>query len=890
MQTKENSQKNQGVLSIIKSETPSYLSKKMVLIDGKLVKKGAGQMVRGIVEKGRFNDITEFSGIVDDCGSDKSLCFGCCVYERAEVVRKQDLHKGSERAVVARTLDDFKYKAAPGVFFIDVDGRNPKTAEEIRAQILFIEPAFKDAPMMLRYSSGSGIYHHDGRLLIGAKGWHVFVFVSDARDIPRAGKALFERAWLAGMGFIDISSAGSFLVRGPVDPSVWQSNRFAFVGPVICGPGLIQKRPAPVLYNTDAPPFEATAIKSLNPTETETLFELQRKAKQDKAPEAKAARVKWEADHVVEALAKEPDADEQRKAVIKRMFHDAVHNSNLFADFEITLNDGAALTVEIILNAPDKYHGLYCYDPLEPETGRSKGRIYSRTGGKPYIWSYLHGGRKFYLIRARKTLQIMQGERYRLAGEICDTARLDGNIFSRGGEIIRLTPDGQIMPLNVDGFTLFLDSLLRFEKYNKTESLWKPFDCSRDYAIAAATYARQNKIIPELLAVVRHPVLNPYNGRLISMEGYDPEIRLLLWLNGHDFPTIPETPTLEQCRAAADALFYPFKNFPFVDPVSGGVFIAMILTGLMWALLPTAPGFAISATCPGTGKTLLARCAALFIGITSPPVMPGNGSDDELKKKLLAVLREGAQALIFDNLNGVIHSDGLCAALTSDTFKDRILGLSETIEVSTRTLMMMTGNNLTIGGDLCRRILKSELDAKDEAPWRRHFGLDPAAYVVDHRSELVMAGLLLIRAGLQNGGKSPDAMGSFTEWDNTIRRTVCWLRDAELMEVDDPAKAIDTAFDQDPETAKLGALVYAWHETFYSGVSVAYAINTARSSTSSPLLDALYEIGGEGRDHINARRIGRFIERNARRRIEGMYFVDDGKVNNVRVWTVKSEI
>ena len=879
-------QNNQGFLSIVTSETPRYLAKTIKLVDGRPVKEGAGQMINGTVEKKPFKNLNDLKVFVTGAGSNQALCFGCCEFDKAAIVTKKNYKKDSGRAVVARTLDFFKWMDGPAVWFLDVDGRQAKTAEQVRAEILEVVPELKDAPMLLRYSSGSGIYHVD-REIIGAKGWHVFVIVADASDISRAGKAFFDRSWLVGMGFVEISSAGSFLIRGPVDASVWQANRFAFVGPAICRDGLTQKRPAPILYNDDAPPFETVLINSLTPTEETTLADLQRKAKREKIPEAQAVRERWATVQLAEALEKEPDADEDRRAELTRVFNEAITQSNLFADFFITLNDGAIVSVHDILDAPDKYHEVYCHDPLELDAGPSKARIYTREGGKRYIWSYLHGGRKFLLIRARKTVQIMAGERYRHAREMCKTARVDGTLYTRGGELTRLTAAGQIMPLNIDGLTLYLDSLLRFEKYNKKEDEWKPADCTRPLAIAAQCYARENNVLPELLAVARHPVIDPYNGRLINLEGHDAETGLLLWLNGEDWPGMPENPTFENYQAAADALYWPFGAFPFVDSVSRGVFIAAILTGVLRALLPTAPAFAISATAPGTGKTLLARCVALLLGLYRPPVMPGSGSDDELRKKLLAVLREGAQILIFDNLNGVIHSDILCAALTNESFKDRVLGVSETIEVSTRALIMLTGNNLTIGGDLCRRVLKSELDAEDETPWRRHFGFDPAAHCLEYRPEMVMAALTLLKGGIQNGPTMTDNTGSFSEWDQTIRKTICWLRDQEFLDVDDPAKAIDTAFDMDPETAKLSALLYAWQENFTTPVTVAHAMSTARTFATSLLFDALFEIGGEGRDSLNARRIGRWIDAHARRIVDGLFFVNDGRQNNVKTWVVK---
>ena len=36
---------------------------------------------------------------------------------------------------------------------------------------------------------------------------------------------------------------------------------------------------------------------------------------------------------------------------------------------------------------------------------------------------------------------------------------------------------------------------------------------------------------------------------------------------------------------------------------------------------------------------------------------------------------------------------------SAETYSDRVLGVNETIEVPTRTLLLITGNNVTIAGD-----------------------------------------------------------------------------------------------------------------------------------------------------------------------------------------------
>ena len=66
---------------------------------------------------------------------------------------------------------------------------------------------------------------------------------------------------------------------------------------------------------------------------------------------------------------------------------------------------------------------------------------------------------------------------------------------------------------------------------------------------------------------------------------------------------------------------------------------------------------------------------------------------------------------------------------TDTSYEDRRLGESVRIKVSTRTLIMATGNNLSFVGDLARRILPITLDHRKERPETLSFPFDPVARV-----------------------------------------------------------------------------------------------------------------------------------------------------------------
>ena len=60
----------------------------------------------------------------------------------------------------------------------------------------------------------------------------------------------------------------------------------------------------------------------------------------------------------------------------------------------------------------------------------------------------------------------------------------------------------------------------------------------------------------------------------------------------------------------------------------------------------------------------------------------------------MALAIEGAALILVDNIEGQFGSKALAAALTSMTWKDRVLGLSETREAPLSAVWLLTGNNI----------------------------------------------------------------------------------------------------------------------------------------------------------------------------------------------------
>lgn len=282
---------------------------------------------------------------------------------------------------------------------------------------------------------------------------------------------------------------------------------------------------------------------------------------------------------------------------------------------------------------------------------------------------------------------------------------------------------------------------------------------------------------------------------------------------------------------------------------------------------------------------------------SEPSIMPPADTDEETRKRLFAVLREGQRVVLWDNVREPLGSASLDAFLTAPTFADRVLGSSETITLPNRALFIATGNNLRMTSDTCRRVLTARIDAQSETPYTRDFSFDPAQMMQTDRLAYVVAALTIVRAYI-TAGRPKMAKGrtaSFEHWDDLVRQPICWLAQhvvsaknsdewAGLPTLADPMEAAARAFEQDPETTKLRALVESWFAAFGPDqTTVGGAIR--RSDTDALLAMAMDDIAGQA-GKINSRMLGRWIERMQGRIVDGKRFVRIGHRAGLLHWAV----
>ena len=388
--------------------------------------------------------------------------------------------------------------------------------------------------------------------------------------------------------------------------------------------------------------------------------------------------------------------------------------------------------------------------------------------------------------------------------------------------------------------------------------------------------------LPPLEGIVSAPQFL-LTGEILTAAGYDRHSGL--YLEGGQFAAIPATPTAAEVGAARDALFEVIRDFPFVSAAGQAGWLALVLTGVArYSIDGPTPLFAFDANVRGSGKSLAADAAHIILtGRRMARTVIAEGSDDnELRKRITAILLAGEAMVLLDNVSGKLGCSSLDALLTARTWQDRLLGISKlTTELPATTIWVATGNNLILNGDTARRTLLARIESPLEHPELRYVGEFAHPNLMDwcraERGQLAAAAVVLLRAWHVAG--RPDmglpAWGSFEAWSVIVRNTLVWAGLADPGELRQTMAAAGT----DDDTAMLRRVIAVWSALAPAeGWTVAEARRVAEGngvlSTGNLLVrELLDELAGDGPAAGRSKRIGRALRR-LRRRVCGGWMLD----------------
>jgi hypothetical protein len=279
---------------------------------------------------------------------------------------------------------------------------------------------------------------------------------------------------------------------------------------------------------------------------------------------------------------------------------------------------------------------------------------------------------------------------------------------------------------------------------------------------------------PALAGVVEVPVLRP-DGTILAEPGYDPTTRLFYHpAPGLKVPPTPGNPSVGDVAAALAVIDEALGEFPYDSSASKANALGALLTPILRpAISGPVPLALLDAPQQGTGKSLLSSVIALTATGRAASMMAAPDNDEEWRKRITATLHAGASVITIDNIEGQLKSASLASVLTSEIWKDRVLGRSESIELPQRATWLATGNNIRLGGDLQRRSYWIRLDAQSPTPWigRKFRHPDLLSWVSQNRGTCVAALLTLARAWFGAGrpsAKSSAVLGGFESWSKTV--------------------------------------------------------------------------------------------------------------------------
>jgi hypothetical protein len=266
------------------------------------------------------------------------------------------------------------------------------------------------------------------------------------------------------------------------------------------------------------------------------------------------------------------------------------------------------------------------------------------------------------------------------------------------------------------------------------------------------------------------------DGSVLESPGYDPSSRYLFLPGpGVNVPRVPERPEEAAVVAAVALLDEMLAGFAdtWETKDDRANYLGMLLTPMLRLLAPpTYKMFGIGAHQPGSGKTLLADIATALHGGVLRSETPED--EAEWRKQITSLLSTTSAPVIhIDNVTGVLKSSSLAGTLTAgQAVTDRELGSSRMITTVNDRLWVVTGNNLSLGGDLVRRTIIINIDPNMPNPeTRTDFAIpDLIGWVHARRNDLLHALLVMIRHWVAEGAaKAVRAQSdSFAPWEATV--------------------------------------------------------------------------------------------------------------------------
>jgi hypothetical protein len=356
---------------------------------------------------------------------------------------------------------------------------------------------------------------------------------------------------------------------------------------------------------------------------------------------------------------------------------------------------------------------------------------------------------------------------------------------------------------------------------------------------------------------------------------------------GVKFPRVQERPTKADAVDAYRKLSDVLVDFPFSDEVDRVTAVAGIMTAVLRPSFGTAPLFLYGGNTPGSGKSLLAKIAMTAAnGAKSQPTAT-NGTDEELAKHVTSLMTAGGRFLLLDNIGtkSTLGGPTLDALITSERWSQRLLGTNTVFSQPNRVMVLATGNNVRLEGDMLRRVVCCYLDPQSERPDQRSGFTHPdiLRHVAKHRPQLVHAVLTLLRAYISAGRPSKrPTLGTFYEWSQWVREPLAWITGCDV--VDTQKRLQETA---DDRLIAWRLFLESWRAQFHgmhqTASDIARTVDTPTNEHGFGMLEALEKLTG----NITGRSLGYVFRTWEGRVVAGLRLKHAGRGRRGTEWKVE---
>jgi len=212
------------------------------------------------------------------------------------------------------------------------------------------------------------------------------------------------------------------------------------------------------------------------------------------------------------------------------------------------------------------------------------------------------------------------------------------------------------------------------------------------------------------------------------------------------------------------------------------------------------------------------------------------------------------------------------------------------MSIPNRMLLLITGNNMSIQGDMVRRVPICRIDPGTDVPASREFAFCPKKYVKDNREKMVVAVLTVIRGWFSseeyaNGQKAKGGAGSFEVWESIVRQPIAWLANSlGRDDLDDVMNAFKNGHENDPEAEILRDLFNGATRRFGGEKFTAKEL-LAHAKMDVDLME-LFDDAFGGKTEMTSRRLGQVLKNRKDRVASGLKLVFEANKKKGNVFQI----